>query len=95
MMLDVDLVSIAGVVLIFAYAVKTACVRKRTPSLSDAITIFLSSTGILAGLKVCFIAAVDPIFQQTFDDERTFFFMGGIAVIWVSVDTLIKRFRTD
>jgi len=84
-----------GVVLIVIYVYKT--LRNphinKEPDLADGVVLFLSGAGISAGIKVCYIAiALDSNICIAIGNERTYIFLGGIAVIWVSVQTIATLF---
>ncbi len=84
---------VLGSLVVIAYVLKELLIKGDGPSLSDGVTIFLSSGGALAGLKVCLISLLSQKFHQSFGSDCTYFFLGGFAVIWVSITTIVDRFR--
>lgn len=62
--------------------------KQRRPNLSDATLIFLSSSGIVGGVRVCVFSL------GAFEGEELFLklyiFVGGLAVIWVSASTIFN-----
>jgi len=80
-----------GVALIVVYIYQTLrnpCIKKE-PDLADGVVLFLSGAGVAAGIKVCYIA-FDSNACSAIGDERTYIFLVGIAVIWVSVQMIVK-----
>jgi len=57
------------------------------PSLAEAIVVFLTSFVLVAGIKVC-VLALNPAILTEVENERVYVFLGGIAVIWVSIDSV-------
>ena len=58
-------------------------------SLGDAVALFLSGSGISAGIKVCYLGLYAA--QNTvIGDERVYVILGGLSVIWVSIETVYK-----
>ncbi len=80
-----------GVLLILIYVAVTMRHAQRATELSDAVTLFLSSAGISAGAKVLYIA-VSPALTAI-ENERIYVFLGGLSVIWVSIQTIAKTLR--
>jgi len=81
---------IIGVSLILLYIISIKK-NKSKGSLQEAIIIFLSANGIVAGINVC-ILSIDKLLPIS-ETDRTYVFIGGISVIWVSVTTLLKTFQ--
>ncbi len=57
------------------------------PCLTDAVVVFLTSAGLVAGIKVC-VLALNPAVLTGVENERVYVFLGGLSVIWVSVDSV-------
>jgi len=55
--------------------------------LAEAVIVFLTSFGLVAGIKVC-VLALNPVILTEVENERLYFFLGGLAVIWVSIDNV-------
>jgi len=64
--------------------------KHKSLDLPDAIVAFLTAAGIGGGIKVC-VLAFNPILVSLGSD-RLYVFIGGLAVIWVSVQALYKFF---
>ena len=67
-------------------------VKRKKAELSEGVVLFLACAGIAAGVKVCKIA-LDPALPL--NGDRLYVFLGGIAVIWVSGQTILERFKSD
>lgn len=66
--------------------------RKRGQvNLGDGVHLFIAGAAITVGIKVC-VLALSPRIVQLADGERTYVFLGGMALVWVSVETIIKKF---
>ena len=63
--------------------------KAKKPKLVNAIVFFLASAGIAAGFKVC-ILSIDPVISKEFAENRLYIFLGGLAVIWTSVEALLQ-----
>ncbi len=81
---------IVGAVLVIGYLLR----MRRNASLTDAIIIFLATNGIVAGLKLWYYTFVMPKFlPESVGEGRTYIFIGGLAVIWVTVREVLKRLK--
>lgn len=67
------------------------CWKKKTKNLElgDAVVILLSGAGISAGFRICFLSFNDAICQAN-SIERTYIFIGGLSVVWVSIQSIFK-----
>jgi len=63
-----------------------------SPKLAHCVVLFLASTGVAAGFKVCILALMSAELQPL-HDERLYVFLGGLAVIWASIETIARPFR--
>ena len=79
---------VAGTVLTFAYVIVAGF---PADALNKSLVFFLSSAGIAAGIKVCLLS-LDPDQLQELSNERIYTFLGGLAVSWVSGESIIKIF---
>lgn len=59
------------------------------PSIGEGLLVFLTCATIPAGFKVCCLS-LDKKVRGIGDHERIFIFLGGLAVIWLSVETIWK-----
>nr|VFJ47416.1 MAG: hypothetical protein BECKFW1821A_GA0114235_101622 [Candidatus Kentron sp. FW] len=57
------------------------------PSLAEGVVVFITAAGLSAGVKVC-VLSLNPEVLTEVENERIYVFLGGLAVIWVSIDTL-------
>jgi hypothetical protein len=84
---------ILGVFCVAAYVVIAAVRRRlRELQLAHALQVLLSGLGIVAGMKGC-VRALDPSFPIGLTaGDRIIFFLGCIALVWVSIETIIRTF---
>ena len=66
--------------------------RKNTPNLRDAAVLFLASCGASAGVKLC-VMSVSSASLAALNEERAYIFLGGLAVVWISSETIIRVFK--
>ena len=59
--------------------------------LGDVVNFFLCTSGFVIGIKIC-ILAIQTVAPFRSTNERLFIFIGGIAVIWVSVQNILRAF---
>ena len=59
--------------------------RWRRPNLSDGLVAFLSGVAVPGGIRLCILA---PDIAGLDSSEKTFVFIGGIAVSWISVEAI-------
>ena len=76
-----------GVIGILALLCISLFKAKSKPSLAEGVVVFLTSAGLVAGIKVC-ILALNPDVLTEVENERIYVFLGGLAVIWVSIDSV-------
>lgn len=82
--------NLIGVILIIIYIIKF---KFKNSSLGDAVIILLSSNGLFVGLKLCYLIFAEKNFlPASFQDSYTYIFIGGLAVIWVSIESIINKF---
>jgi hypothetical protein len=65
---------------------------------SQGVQCFLSGLSVVVGVKVCSKIIV-AVFGNSFGSLVTsgdcpYFFLGGIALIWVSIETLARAFQS-
>jgi hypothetical protein len=82
-----------GEVLVAWYIVKQGLFENTDLSLLDAVVLFLASAGIFAGVEVCCISTFSKLFSKFYPEQRTYFFIGGGAVIWVSISVIMDKLR--
>jgi hypothetical protein len=90
---DPLLISTAAIGLLVA--VINAIVRKvrwnETPELGSVFHILLSFFGIAIAFKVAKIALGLPS-NEVGDEEKFYFCLGALAILWVSIESVIRRF---
>ena len=59
------------------------------PFLSNAIIDYLAGCILVSGIKLCILALSCPI-SSPLCQERKIIFLGGLVVVWISIQTLIK-----
>jgi hypothetical protein len=75
--------------------------RRSTGELGQAVVLFVSGVGLAAGLNVCALAlGITHIFTEhgevcRFGDGKQYLFLGGFAVIWVSVGAARAAFSNQ
>jgi hypothetical protein len=67
--------------------------NKLKPAFPSIVTFFVSSVGINAGLKVCILTFDKIKITNLSENERIYIFIGGLAVIWASVTSIINAFK--
>ena len=67
------------------------CIVKssQTPNLGDGVSLFLSSNGIAVGIKVAYLGLT----VQLLANNQIYILLGGLAVIWVSIETILKTIK--
>jgi hypothetical protein len=62
----------------------------KPPTLTTAVVVILAAGGVPGGIKVAetSLTAKDDELKPFTDEERTYIFLGGVALVWVSLDTL-------
>jgi hypothetical protein len=88
LVLGLSLSSIATIVYVICHAFR----QKSLPQLHCVILIFLSCAGIMAGLKICWMA-VDRSVLRDFDGDRLYVFLGGFSVCWASFVSLWQLYK--
>jgi LPXTG-motif cell wall-anchored protein len=74
-----------GVVLAGVYALK----RRRDAKLENAVLLFLSAVAIPVGFHLVYVSVTHEI--KPFNaGERVYIALGGLALIWVSSQTIIS-----
>lgn len=89
----IDVYSLLGIGLgllgIFALFFATWKFNRPKPNLSEGLITFLTCTAFSAGIKVC-ILAFDKRIIGIGNNERPYVFLGGLAVIWISLEAIWK-----
>ena len=63
--------------------------HRKSPDLGDAVSLFLSCNGVAAGAKVGYLGLMAKS-GTLLGDDRTYILLGGLAVIWVSTQTIFR-----
>ena len=86
---------ILGAILVVGYLIAAKASKKGAPELSDGIVLFLCAVGVVAGIRVCYASVWPGVLPETLSAEKTHFFIGGLSVVWVSVQAILKKFRFE
>jgi hypothetical protein len=91
-----DPLIIVATVLGLIIAVANAAIRKfrwqQEPELSAFFEVLLSAILFTAAVRTAKLAWSLPTEQVT-DEEKVYFCLGSIALIWVSATTIIRKFN--
>jgi hypothetical protein len=68
--------------------------RPSAPSLADATSAFLAGGAVPQGVRVCALA-VSPDLPAALSDVALYVFLGGVSLIWVSIDVLVQVSRSQ
>ena len=81
---------ILGIILLFIAAIIG---QRAYPSLGEGMTVFLAGAAICPGLRVCFLSVYKPSSMLNTSDN-IYIFLGGLAIIWVSIETIKKELQS-
>ena len=81
---------IAGLLLTAVHVVNSVRVG-RSPSFETAAQLVLSGVGVGTGLKVLKICITADTLRPFSDGDRVYILLGGFALIWISVSTIVKN----
>lgn len=84
---------IIGLIVAGVYAFSQARI-KRFPKLTNMVVLFMSSGGVTAGVKMCFLAYSSTILN-IFIEDSLYIFIGGIAVVYVSIQAILQVFGVE
>ena len=59
------------------------------PELGSAVRMLLGAAGIPAGGKLCIASVFEKNLSGFSPDERPYIFVGGFAVLWVSLEQIL------
>lgn len=79
-----------GVVCILVYLFRE---RSRQPNLGTAVVLLISGVGITTGVKLMVICTTVKDLPAFSEEDRTYIFVGGLAVIWVSGEAILRSLR--
>jgi hypothetical protein len=83
---------IVGSLLTLLFVLQRVSSEQPNLTLGRGVTVFLSGYGVVAAIKFSFVIALDPSLPLS-EADRVYMFIGGLAVLWVSVGTVVDRFR--
>lgn len=89
---------LAGVVvglLLSTVHIATSIRMGRPPSFETAAQLVLSGVGVGTGLKVLKICITADTLQPFSDGDRVYILLGGLALIWLSVSTIVNNVFPD
>lgn len=67
--------------------------QKKRPGLETAVILMISALSIATGVKVIKICITADSLRPFADEDRVYIALGGIALIWVSVGTIVAGLR--
>jgi hypothetical protein len=86
-----------GVLCTIAYICLSVSAKKN-PDLKRAFELFIAAVGITAGVKICWYVGTGHLGDSLkkagvplADEDLVYFFLGGVALVWLSVDTIFDR----
>ena len=80
---------VVGILILFMVRSKA---KRLTPTLTEGGLVLLAGWAISRGVKVCVLTlSLSPGELGALQSERVYLFLGGIAVIWISVDVLSQK----
>lgn len=81
---------VIGVVFIVIYVVRE---RRSEPNLGTAAVLLISGIGITTGVRLMVICVTVKKLMPFGEEDRVYIFIGGLAVIWVSVEAIVRTLR--
>lgn len=63
---------------------------RRFPTLTEGVVVFLACNGVVMGVRVCEFALRSTCIKSS---DATAIFVGGLAVAWVAVETIVRNWR--
>ena len=90
-----DLSSEMGIVLglmgVIALAIVSVLRQRKSPELSNVVTVLISVYTADQGVDLCLIS-MEPSVTTMLGNLQTYVFLAGIVVIWVSMDIICGLF---
>jgi hypothetical protein len=84
---------LVGVVVAIANALVRTFRWNQPPQLAAFIDILLSFLGITIAIKVAIVALALPS-NEVGDVDKFYFCLGSLAIFWVSLESIIRRFKS-
>ena len=83
---------IVAAIVLLIYVLYPSKIKKN--ELSDGIIVATSALGAFGGLKV-FVFAIVMVKCNVgkFEIEQIYVFLGGVAMIWISLEGIFKKFK--
>ena len=81
-----------GVVVLLLYVAIRVGVQRERPDAGEAFRCFVSSLGAATAAKICGIALWDSRLDRLQDSERTYIFLGGLAAMWLTIESIGRVF---
>jgi hypothetical protein len=89
---------VAGMVFVLVY-IGMVAMLKEAPELGAALELLVSALGVFGGIRVCSYILSGKI-STTYsggaialsEEDMTYFLVGGFALIWISLATVVRRF---
>jgi hypothetical protein len=70
------------------------CRRTKNASLAEIVTTVLAGAGIVAGFRVMVLAWSEQ-FSRIFPNDPIYVLIGGVAVVWVSVNDIFQKMTAE
>lgn len=83
---------IIGAIVLMIYSITFFRKKRDIPEIGKALSILLPVIAIPQGIYVCSLALNESI-VSCIGISPTFLFVGGVTIMWVSIDKIIKTFR--
>ena len=91
--------------LCLGFYVALSVFQKKTPVMAHGFELLLSGSGLFGGIKICWfvfggelskLIEAKPLGSLTSisPEDVIYFAVGGIALGWLSLETIVKRFIT-
>lgn len=95
-MLATDSFTLAGLCLgllgIVGLFIAATIGRKKNPNLAEGVVVFLSGSALCGGVKICALAVMSTTLGVD-QGARVYIFLGGLAEVWISIDTIVTSIR--
>lgn len=82
-----------GALLLLAYLYVRHVIAHQKPEASEGFRLFWSSLGLMTAVRVCALGLWDTRLALLSDTERTYIVIGGVAAIWVCLESIIRVFN--
>ena len=85
---------LAGIILGLLALIFLLLKRRKEAKLEEGVVVLLAASGIAGGIKVFVLGVTLNQTQLDFVQiERMYLIIGGVAIVWVSVQAILQRIR--